>query len=113
MGEQHVKLEIGENNLVTKVGHDMGGSYEYTTTIDGESYDDCVMCKSTTQYKTSTHIDFRVGYVEGVGQLCTECYEAGSSNGREMIMIPKSLIKNHPNDAELGYLVRSYFHKNY
>ena len=28
MGEHHVPLQIDENNLVTKVGHDMGGSYE-------------------------------------------------------------------------------------
>lgn len=28
MGEHHVPLQIDENNNVTKVGHDSGGSYE-------------------------------------------------------------------------------------
>jgi hypothetical protein len=34
----------------------------------------CVMCGTQTNYDTITHIDFRVGYIEGVGQLCEECY---------------------------------------
>lgn len=33
----------------------------------------CVMCGTQTNYDVSTHIDMRVGYIEGVGQLCEEC----------------------------------------
>ena len=113
MGEQHVTLQIDENNLVTKVGHDMGGSYEYTTNKDGESYDNCVVCGKQTQYKTSTHIDMRIGYVEGVGQTCSDCNTAGSSEAREMIMIPKHWIKAISNNFELGEKVRKYFWDNY
>lgn len=113
MGEQHVKLTIGDDNLVTSVGHDMGGSYEYTTIKDGEQFDNCVICGKQTQYKTSTHIDMRTGYVEGVGQLCGICSTAGTSSGREMIMIPKYLVEQHPNNMLLGEAVRKYYWENY
>ena len=33
----------------------------------------CVLCGKETQYPRHMHIDFRENYVEGVGQLCTEC----------------------------------------
>lgn len=113
MGEHHVSLQIDENNLVTKVGHDMGGSYEYTEMVDGESYDKCVLCNKVTHYKTSTHIDMRFGYVEGVGQMCKDCFEAGSSSSREMISIPKNWVKRYSNDMELGAAVRKFYYDNY
>jgi hypothetical protein len=37
--------------------------------------DNCVMCGTQTDYDFHTHIDYRYGYVEGVGQLCKNCYE--------------------------------------
>lgn len=113
MGEQHVPLQINEEGLVTKVGHDMGGSYEYTTKVEGESYDNCVLCGKVTAYKTSTHIDFRTGYIEGAGQLCQECYTKGSPEGREHISIPKHWIKSMSNDMELGAAVRKFYYDNY
>ena len=36
--------------------------------------DRCVTCDKETLYDNETHIDFRIGYVEGVGQLCLDCY---------------------------------------
>ena len=36
--------------------------------------DKCVNCKRETLYGKKTHIDFRIGYVEGAGQLCLDCY---------------------------------------
>ena len=35
----------------------------------------CVMCGCQTNYDIDIHIDYRYGYVEGVGQLCIACYE--------------------------------------
>lgn len=35
----------------------------------------CVICGCQTQYDFDLHIDLRYGYVEGVGQLCSSCYE--------------------------------------
>jgi|TARA_Y100000310_G_scaffold341398_1_gene440405 hypothetical protein len=37
--------------------------------------DKCVSCKKESLYSKETHIDFRLGYIEGVGQLCLDCYE--------------------------------------
>jgi hypothetical protein len=37
--------------------------------------DKCVSCKKETLYNKTDHIDFRLGYVEGAGQLCLDCYE--------------------------------------
>ena len=113
MGEQHVNLEINDGDMVTKVGHDLGGSYEYTTIKDGEQYDNCVVCGKTTVYRTQQHIDMRLGYVEGVGQLCGNCHTGGSPSGREMITIPKHWVWETPNDQELGEKVRAYYWENY
>jgi hypothetical protein len=35
-----------------------------------DNYDKCVICGKETPYLRSTHIDLRVGYVEGGGQGC-------------------------------------------
>jgi len=107
MAEHHVRLSIDENNLVTEINP------AYTTIRDNDQFDNCVLCGKTTTYKTSTHIDMRSGYVEGVGQLCSTCYSDGSSASREMIMIPKNLVEKFPNNMQLGEAVRKYFWENY
>lgn len=33
----------------------------------------CVVCKKETQVPKDQHIDYRLYYVEGVGQLCHKC----------------------------------------
>lgn len=38
-----------------------------------DGYEICVNCLSITTVPTSLHIDYRKNYVEGVGQLCSEC----------------------------------------
>jgi hypothetical protein len=37
--------------------------------------DKCINCKCETLYDKETHIDFRLGYVEGAGQLCLDCWD--------------------------------------
>jgi len=37
-------------------------------------YEKCVSCKRDVEYTINTHIDARKNYVEGVGQLCSECF---------------------------------------
>jgi|LauGreDrversion4_2_1035121.scaffolds.fasta_scaffold564982_3 hypothetical protein len=69
--------------------------------------DKCVMCSEETQYDFSTHIDLRTGYIEGVGQLCFNCYATGSA--RKQIIIDHRTIIDTPNDMELGAKVRSIF----
>lgn len=41
-----------------------------TAYISEDGYDLCVICGKKTQYPTETHIDYRIGYIEGVGQTC-------------------------------------------
>jgi len=37
--------------------------------------DKCISCGKETEYEREIHIDYRVYYVEGAGQLCRECFE--------------------------------------
>ena len=53
-------MEIGEVKIMSKI------------TLEK---DKCVNCKRETLYSKETHVDFRLGYVEGAGQLCLDCYE--------------------------------------
>ena len=36
--------------------------------------DKCVTCGNKSLYDKEEHIDFRIGYIEGAGQLCLDCY---------------------------------------
>ena len=36
--------------------------------------DKCNCCGVETLYDKETHIDFRIGYIEGAGQLCLDCF---------------------------------------
>ena len=47
----------------------------------------CVTCKKETKYDREEHIDYRVGYIEGAGQLCLDCYD-------ELYIKPKLGDKN-------------------
>ena len=47
----------------------------------------CVTCKKETKYDREEHIDYRVGYIEGAGQLCLDCYD-------EIYIKPKVREKN-------------------
>ena len=35
----------------------------------------CVQCGESTKYRITDHIDFRIGYIEGAGQLCIDCHK--------------------------------------
>lgn len=37
--------------------------------------DKCVLCEKDTPYTKETHIDYRLNYIEGAGQMCEGCYE--------------------------------------
>tara|TARA_B100001113_G_scaffold300684_1_gene259520 strand:+ start:329 stop:514 length:186 start_codon:yes stop_codon:yes gene_type:complete len=36
--------------------------------------DKCVSCNKESLYDRETHIDSRIGYIEGAGQLCLDCF---------------------------------------
>lgn len=70
----------------------------------------CVLCGAETPYEESLHIDYRYGYVEGAGQLCQSCYDGGID--RSLTAVPNRLIKNTPNDQELGSKVRQIYNQS-
>lgn len=73
--------------------------------------DTCILCGVETAYDETTHVDMRVGYMEGIGQLCSKCYREGKTS-RKHIAVPVSLIQNTPNDMELGIKVREIYYEN-
>lgn len=84
-------LNIGEDGLVKSIGkpwhcsicgkstHEVDNDYlvgydhlscKLQQEYESDSYDKCVICGKETPYTCSTHIDLRIGYVEGGGQGC-------------------------------------------
>lgn len=43
--------------------------------VSKNNKDLCMMCESETEYSHDVSIEYRMGYVEGAGQLCKNCYE--------------------------------------
>jgi hypothetical protein len=39
-----------------------------------DEMDLCINCGKETPYPKNMHIDYRMYYVEGAGQLCIDCY---------------------------------------
>ena len=48
---------------------------------DNTEKDKCVKCGEKTMYEKNVHIDRRMGYVEGAGQLCTSCGKEFTEGG--------------------------------
>lgn len=71
----------------------------------------CISCGDETPYTIDTHIDFRYGYIKGVGQLCRICFH-GTPKETTHLSVPKSIIRDTPNNAELGAKVRHLYHEN-
>lgn len=69
--------------------------------------DHCVICKVETAYDENTHVDIRLGYIEGLGQLCSSCYSRGTEHGA--VAIDYSTILSTPNNQELGAKVRQTY----
>jgi hypothetical protein len=78
---------------------------EFTIEKDGKMYDKCVVCSGITAYTTDTDIYHRVGYIEGAGQVCYNCYTQQSSKLQDALHI----IKDNPNDMELGKKIREFY----
>jgi hypothetical protein len=72
----------------------------------------CIKCGKETNVDVSTHVDFRTGYIEGVGQLCIRCYNGPDDvteimkNRTTLITVSAETILDTPNDEELGHKVR-------
>jgi CO dehydrogenase/acetyl-CoA synthase gamma subunit (corrinoid Fe-S protein) len=73
--------------------------------------ENCATCGVETPYDFETHIDERNCYIEGVGQLCRQCFDKGGN--RNQILVPVSIIKNTSNNYDLGEKVRSLYNEIY
>ena len=72
----------------------------------------CILCDKETQYRFNDHIDYRIGYVEGAGQLCLHCFNNDRQNEMKVVIkIDEDTILNTPNDMELGGIVRDSYYK--
>lgn len=68
--------------------------------------DKCIICGKETPYDFNVPIDYRFGYIEGAGQLCYEC-----DKDENTVRVPKQMVKDTPNDMELGGKIRNMFYK--
>ena len=89
--DEHFQINISEDGSVKSIikpwtcsicgvsTHDVDNEYlagwdhlycRIKQEMQEDEFDKCVMCGKETPYKRSTHIDMRVGYVEGGGQGC-------------------------------------------
>ena len=69
---------------------------------ENDNYDKCVSCDEVTQYSRFDHVDYRIGYIEGAGQLCLNCYDE--------IYVKKK--NNNNDDTGSQYIVGQYAHNN-
>jgi WD40 repeat protein len=92
---EHLRLDIAPDGSVIKVlspwicsvcgketvdvDSDYLVGYDHLSCIisDNETNDKCVICGMESPYKKSTHIDHRVGYVDGAGQGCFQPSQCG------------------------------------
>ena len=54
----------------TELGKYVREKFYHAQFIYENSYDKCVICGKESPYTKNTHIELRIGYVEGAGQAC-------------------------------------------
>ena len=104
------------NQSTLDVDYDYLNGYDHLAcALKAESkdneFDHCVICGVETPYPKSAHVDIRIGYIEGAGQLCSKCYNKG--NEPKSFTLPQSIVLSNPNDQELGFKVRQLYYKRY
>ena len=115
----------------SNVDYDYLNGYDHLTcALEAEKkarlneFDHCILCGVETAYKRSTHIDMRIGYVEGAGQLCSKCYHFDTisvtkdknpiplDSHRQLFTVSEYMVLSTPNDQELGAKVRQLYWEN-
>ena len=102
-------------NDTSNVEYDYLSGYDHLSCVlnaefKADEYDHCILCGVETAYKRSTHVDMRIGYIEGAGQLCSKCYSRGTEHGA--VAVDYNTILGTPNDQELGSKVRKLYWEN-
>jgi hypothetical protein len=99
-------------NDTSNVEYDYLNGYDHLSCalnaeFKADGFDHCILCGVETAYKRNTHVDMRIGYIEGAGQLCSKCFDAGTN--RNNLLVPEWIITNNPNDQILGAKVRELY----
>lgn len=71
--------------------------------------DICLTCGKESPYDVETHIDNRIGYIEGAGQHCFQPNQCSweQKNKMEKLILDLMLLRNnYSNDMEFGEKVR-------
>jgi hypothetical protein len=102
-------------NDTSNVEYDYLSGYDHLSCVlnaefKADEYDHCILCGVETAYKRSTHVDMRIGYIEGAGQLCSKCYSRGTEHGA--VAVDYNIILGTSNDQELGAKVRKLYWEN-
>lgn len=105
------KIYESPDNGKTIYERPFGSNNSEKKLVQTHENDLCVLCGKDSGINKSTHVDFRYHYVEGAGQLCSECYNVAQE--REMVCVPKNYFKRYPNNYDLGEKLRSFFYENY
>lgn len=83
-----LNLTISENEILGLPNDADLGAYlrEKFWAERNDPHDKCVLCGKISPYRRSTHIDFRIGYVEGAGQGCfqSHCCQNDSPNNIDL-----------------------------
>ena len=66
------EIKITKDEILERPNDFTLGSYVRSKVSDNQDRvkDKCVICGKESPYDHKTHIDYRVGYVEGGGQTC-------------------------------------------
>ena len=72
--------KMSEDNTMTTSRYDFENSFKVSLK-DNTEKDKCVKCGEITMYEKNVHIDRRIGYIEGAGQLCVSCDKEFTEGG--------------------------------
>ena len=59
--DDNILLNVNEDSIITSLGR-----------LDSEKYDKCVICGKDSPYFETTHIESRINYIVGFGQICVD-----------------------------------------
>jgi hypothetical protein len=110
-GQDHLSCALeAENKQYVKMEYGPGDAVIDRPRYIVDEFDHCILCGVETAYKRNTHVNMRIGYVEGAGQLCPNCYSRGTKRGA--IAVDYNIILGTSNDQELGAKVRELYWEN-
>ena len=71
---QKLRGKLQSNKLGREEAASEKEAQKESSKTGGGAVDTCISCGERTQYDQFDHIDDRLFYIEGAGQLCPECF---------------------------------------